>query len=80
MATCEEEDHNQADRSPYVTILNQWCYEWPSNAYKTDGAKKDGSENYVEHIVDWSTNFGVRVVGKMASDPGMYLLRGLRSR
>jgi hypothetical protein len=79
MATCEEEDKDQADGGPDVAILNQWCYVWPRNAYETDGAKECGSEGNVEHIIYGAMNLRMWAVGEMASDPGAYLFRRLRS-
>jgi hypothetical protein len=34
MSTCEEEDKDQADRSPEVAILEDRYQVWPHNAQK----------------------------------------------
>lgn len=79
MATGEEEDKNQADGSPDVSVLNQRSNVRPSNAYETDGAEECSSKGNVEHIVDWPLDLGVWSVREMTSDPGTYLFGRLRS-
>ena len=73
MATGEEEDKNQADSSPEVSVLNKRGNVWPSNAYETNDTKECGGEGYIKHIVDWSLDLGVWSVREMTSDPVTYL-------
>ena len=79
MSACEKEDQNQADGSPDVSILNQRGYVWPGNTYGADCTEECGSEGNVEHIIDWSVDFGMWSVRKVASNPGMHLFCRLRT-
>ena len=79
VSTCEEKDKDQADGSPDVAVLNQWCYVWPSNTYETNDTEECRGHGNIEHVVDRSMHLGVWAVGEMASDPRAYLFRRLRS-
>jgi len=69
VSTCEEENHNQADSSPDVAVLDDWDKKWPGNGTKGYRAENGCSDGNDTSPVDWSLDGGMWFTWELACDP-----------
>lgn len=79
VATREQQDGNQATRSPQVSIPDNGKDVWREDREQGDRTQEDRYGGDQTHVVDWAHKRWLRAFGKMTVDPCIDLVGGDRA-
>lgn len=79
VSASEQQDRNQADGSPNISVLDDWHQIWPCYTQERHRAENSGRYGYHSCPVDGPFDLRMRSIGKISGNPCVHLLCTLGS-